>query len=461
MINRLLAPAGRILAGLAGLALIAFSALPPSASAQELNTVRDAEIEATIRAYADPIFDTAGLDASGIRVILVQDKRINAFVAGGLNLFINTGLLMEADRPNQVIGVIAHETGHIAGAHLSRIQEELENATIQQIIAMVAGAAAGVASGNPEIGAGTMQLGRDIVLRNILKYSRTQESAADQAALRYLDATGQSARGLLEFFEKLEGQEYLLGDAQDPYLRTHPLTADRVDAVRAHVATSPYADAPDSPEFVHLHQRMLAKLRGYLLPGYEVDHYYPKSDQSAYARYARAIALYRASRLKEAARLMDSLLAEAPDDPYYLEQKGQILRDGGDLAGALPLYRRAAELLPQETLLAFETAQIEVESEDRATIELAIRRLEMVVGREPRNAGAWYYLSIAYGRAENFPMSALASAEHAMALGSWREGWGQAKRAIALGLREGTPGWLRAQDIIAEAQQRLDMEPEE
>lgn len=440
------------------LLVLGLAGRPPLALAQSrkpLSLIRDAEIESTIRTYADPVFRAAGLDPNGIRVLLVNEDTINAFVAGGMRMFINTGLLMRADRANQVIGVIAHETGHIAGAHLSRIQEELKNATIEQIIGMVLGGAAAAATGQGGAVIAGTTLGNEIAKRSLLKYSRTQESAADQAGMGFLDATNQSSRGMLEFFEKLEGQEFLLGQNQDPYLRTHPLTTDRIDSVREHVNASAYADAKDSPELDALHQRMVAKLKGYIWPLSRVEQEFPESDQSIPARYARAIALFRVSRMPEALQLMDGLLAEVPDDTFFLEQKAQILFENGKLTEALPLYTQAFSQRPTEPLLGLELAQVEIELEQPELVKLAIQHLEAVTTIEPRNSRAWYFLSVAYGRDGNLPMSALAQAEQAMAQGDSEEAWAQAKRALE-GMEAGSPGWLKANDIISEAQMIKD-----
>jgi predicted Zn-dependent protease len=236
LINRLLARASCLAAAMAA-ALV--QPLPAMAQGRGVSLIRDAEIEATIRAYADPVFKAAGLDAAAMKVHLVNDNRINAFVTPGMNMFIHTGLLIRADTPNQVIGVIAHETGHVAGGHLVRIQDEMRNATIENILAMIAGIGAGVATGNAGVGAGTMMLGQGMALRNILKYSRTQEASADQAGMGFLDDTHQSSRGMLEFFEKLEGQMLLNTESQDPYLQTHPLTRDRIDSFNNNVDQSP------------------------------------------------------------------------------------------------------------------------------------------------------------------------------------------------------------------------------
>lgn len=418
---------------------------------KRMSLLRDAETEATIRAYADPLFRAAGLDPAGIRVLLVDDDSINAFVAGGMRLFINTGLLMRADTANQVSGVIAHETGHIAGAHLSRIQDELRNATIEQIIGMVLGAGAAIATGDGGAAVAGASLGSEIAKRNLLKYSRTQESAADHAGMGFLDATKQSSRGLLEFFKKLEGQEFLLGQNQDPYLLTHPLTTDRIDAVQDHVNNSPYSDVKDSPEIDAMHQRMVAKLKGYIWPLSRVQQEFPASNTSIPARYANAIALYRVSRMPEALKLMDSLLQDVPDDPYFLEQKAQILFENGKMAEALPLYSLALQQRPNEPLLGLELAQVEIELEQPELTKSAIKHLEDVTVIEPRNARAWYFLAVAYGRDGNLPMSALAQAEQAMAQGNSQEAWAQAKRALD-GMEAGSPGWLKANDIITEAQ---------
>lgn len=447
MINRLLARAG-CLAGAVAAALV--QPLPAAAQGRGLSLIRDAEIEATIRAYAEPVFKVAGLDAAAIKVHLVNDNSINAFVTPGMNMFINTGLLIKADTPNQVIGVIAHETGHISGGHLVRIQDELRNATIENILAMIAGIGAGVATGNAGVGAGTMMMGQGIAMRNVLKYSRTQEASADQAGMGFLDDTHQSARGMLEFFEKLESQMLLNTSSQDPYLQTHPLTRDRVDSVQQHVDHSPYSDAKDSPELIEKHQRMLAKLKGFLWPLDQVMLAYPKTDTSQPARYARAIAFFRVSRMKESLILMDSLLKESPDDPFYIEQKGQILFQNGRLADALPLYQRAVEIRPHEALLRQELGQVQLETEDQRYVKPAIGNLEFAAGMQANDPDVWRLLAIAYGRDGQLAMSALAQAQEAMAAGDKKEARLQARRAQK-GLPSGSPAWMQADAIISAA----------
>jgi predicted Zn-dependent protease len=409
--------------------------------------IRDAEIEATIRAYAEPLFTAAGLDAPFVQVHLINDDRINAFVAGGQQLFLNTGLLMKSENANQVIGVIAHETGHMAGGHLARIQDELRNRTIESIIALVAGIGAGVASGNAGVGAGAVMLGQDITRRGFLKYSRTQESSADQAGMKFLDATHQSARGLLEFFRILEGEMALLGANQDPYLQTHPLVPERIEAVQAHVDQSPYSDAKEPAAFDEMHDRMVAKLIGFLRPLNQVLQKYPTSDQSIPARYARAIALFRVSRLQESLNEIDGLLRDAPNDPFFLEQKGQILFQNGRIKEALPYYQKALDLKPTEPLLRQEVAQVMLETEDPSYLKSAIANLNEATRLEPNDASSWRFMAVAQGRAGNLPEAALAQAEEQLARGKKKQAKYFANKAMD-GLPMGSPSWQRAQDIL-------------
>lgn len=431
------------------LGLVVATTTPATAQSRNPSVVRDAEVERIIRAYATPLFEAASLDPEAVRIVLVNDDQLNAFVAGGMNLFINTGLLMRAESANQVIGVIAHETGHIAGGHLARTQEALANASNEAIIAFVLGMAAAVA-GQGDAGTAIIGAGTTMAQADLLKYSRTQESAADHAAVSYLDATGQSARGLLQFFEILEGQELLLSGRQDPYLRTHPLSSDRIDFVRQHTEQSRYSNAPEPAGFTEGFARMRAKLVGFLRPLNRVLQDYPERDGSLAGRYARSIAYYRAGQVDKALQMVDGLIAEHPDDPFFQELKGQILMENGRGREAIPLYRKAVELAPHEPLLRLGLAQVLIDTEDPELNREALRALEEVTRMERRNHNAWRLLAIAYGRNGEIPMTALALSEAALLRGDNVEARQQADRALQQ-LPEGSPAWIRAQDIYATA----------
>lgn len=426
---------------------------PADAGAQRLSFIRDAEIENTIRTYAAPLFLAAGLEPSDVRIYLVDDRSLNAFVAGGQRLFINTGLIMRSTHAGQVIGVIAHETGHIAGGHLSRLHAAIANSTAQSILALVIGAAAAIGTGRGDVGAAIVAGGQSMGLRSFLHYNRTQESAADQAALRFLDATGQSSRGLLEFMELLDGQELLSADRQDPYLRTHPLSRERIDTVQAHLSRSPYKDKPQPARIQELHRRMLAKLYAFLEPFGRTLRRYPESDTGVDARYARAVAYYRKPDLGKALPLVDGLIAERPEDPYFHELKGQMLFENGRAAEAQKPYETAVRLLPRSPLLRRGLAQVQLELGDPALLEPAIRNLRAALQQDADAPFTWRQLAIAYGRRGDMGMSAVALAEEALLKGHARQARYHAGKAEKL-LPRGSMGWLQAQDILQAAKKK-------
>jgi predicted Zn-dependent protease len=282
----------------------------------------------------------------------------------------------------------------------------------------------------------------------MLQFSREQEAAADQAALQFLEATHQSARGMANSLEALRSQDVLLGGQQNPYLRTHPLSKERLDAVKQHLKVSRFTDTPDPPERVAAFRRMVAKLVGFTKTKSETLRRYPESDTSFEARYARAIAYYRAHDLETAIPLVDGLIAENPRDPYLYELKGQMLYEHGRIKESLAANGTAADLAPDEPLLRFALAQSQVALEDASLNKSAIQLLEQVTASEPRYPPAWRLLAVAYGRDGQFGMAAVALAEAAMARGQRKEAREQAERALQQ-LPEGSPGWLRANDILS------------
>ncbi|MFQ5954089.1 MAG: M48 family metalloprotease [Kiloniellales bacterium] len=433
-------------------ALIASQSTP----AVGLSLIRDAEIEHSLRVWSTPIFDSAGLIAEDIDLYLVNDKQINAFVAGGQNLFIHTGLLARSEHAGQVMGVIAHETGHIAAGHLVRRHQALRDASAEAIIGTLLGAAAGIASGRADVGLAGISAGHTYAQRKLLAYTRSQESVADQAALSYLEANGVSARGLIEFFQIVGGEERKITRATTPYLRTHPLNTERIRVVRAHIAGSPFSDRPLPQAFEVQHQRLRGKLIGFLEPPERVfNNYYRADDGSLEARYARAIAHYKIPDMPAALRAIDALIAEQPDDPFFHELRGQMLFENGRIREALPSYERAVELFPHSGLLRVELAQALVELDDRRADYAAIIHLNEALHQEDRNAQIWRLLAVAHGRTGNLGMTSLALAERAMLQHKKDEALGQAERAERL-LPEGSPGWLRAQDILYAAKKRGD-----
>ena len=436
-------------------AVSAFVALTSAASpALAFGIIRDSEIENNIRLWATPIWEAAGLVPDEVRIILVNDRRLNAFVAGGQNLFLHTGLLMRSENVMQVVGVIAHETGHIAGGHLARLQDQLRTASITSILALVLGVAAGVAARSGEAVAAGMGAGLTVAERNFLSYTRTQEASADQAGVGFLEQNGLSARGMLEFFEILSKLESQVTASQDPYLRTHPLTQERIAFVRNFVANSKYSNAMPPPEWGVQHKRMKAKLFGFIEAPSRTLTTYKEDDPSVEARYARAVALYRKPDVPKALATIDSLIKEQPDDPFFHELKGQILFENGHSAEALPEYERAVRLLPKSGLIRVDLARAQIEMNRPDMDQKAIAHLNEALRQESDNAVAWRQLAIAYGRGGNMGMAALSLGEEAMIQGDFRVAIGQGQRAEQL-LPVGSPPHLRAQDLQANARREL------
>lgn len=436
---------------------IGIFATPKHALAAGISLIRDAEIENSIRTYATPVFRAAGLDPDAVNIYIVNDSSLNAFVAGGQNMFINTGLIMRSDNAGQLIGVIAHETGHIAGGHLSRIRDALSASSIPSILSYVLGGAAALATGRGDVGAVIIAGGSGIAQRNFLSYTRGQEAAADHAALKLLDTTKQSARGLEEFMHILEDQELLSTRSQDPYVRSHPLSSDRIRTIEHHVEISPYSDRKPSAEIIEMHARMKAKVSAYINTPGRTLRTYKESDPSLEARYARSVAYHRKADVKNALALINQLINERPQDPYFIEFKAQILYENGRIEEALPFYQKASDLRPDSAVIRKELASAQLGLKRPDLIDPAIKNLRFAISKEPKSSGSWRQLAIAYGMQGDKGRSSLALAEEALLNDNAEVAKYHAGLAERL-YKNGTREWLQAQDIqiaVADLERRL------
>jgi predicted Zn-dependent protease len=444
----------RVIALLAACA-VTCSALPTrahdEAAAAAPKVVRDTEIENAIRTLETPVWHAAGLVPNDVGIYLVQDKEINSFVAGGEAIFINTGLVERAQTPDQLIGVLAHETGHIVGGHIFRTRDALRNAGIAEIIAMVAAAGAAVAAQNGAPLLGAPGVGE----RDFAHFSVGQEATADHAAMNFLDRACQSARGLLQFFQILQSNEMLAGDNETAYVRTHPLTAERIEYVRDHVQHARCSNVPDSPAAIALLRLIKMKLHAFLDPPSTTLAAYPESDKSVLARYARAIAYYRIPDLAKALPAIDGLIHDFPENPYYRELKGQMLFENGHTREAIGPYEAAVRLLPSAPLLRIELSQVYIESGDPGLNKRAIAYLDDASRKEGRDGEVWHFLAVAYGRDHQMGMAALSLAEEALADGKKKDALQQSDRAMHL-LARTARGYARAWEIHREAKQDDD-----
>jgi predicted Zn-dependent protease len=448
-------PASRTvaLAAVAAMVLASVPARAQNGSAAGIPIIRDAEIEQLLRDYTQPIFKVAGLSNQNVHVVIINDKIFNAFVMDAHRIFVFAGALMETTAPNQMIGILSHETGHIVGGHLSKMRQELANAQTAAIVAMLLGVGAVVAgahSNNMDMGniGGAVLSGPQAYLQNrLLAYQRAQEESADRAGVRFLTMTGQSAKGMYDTFKRLSDETLFSMHDVSPYTQNHPMPEERMDAL-AEMVKTPYWDKKDPPELQFRHDMMRAKLYGFIERPDAVLRRYPSSDTSMPARYARAISTYRFGDMRAAVAQIDGLIAAMPNDPYFYELKGQALLEGGHPAEAIAPLRRAVSLAPSPALIQITLAQALIATDNAKMSDEAIPLLHAALANEPEESDAYLQLAMAYGRKGDLADADLASAQAAFARGD-----NKTARELAARAKErfpvGSPGWVRADDIVA------------
>ena len=428
-----------------------FAAAQPAAAQQVL---RDSETELFFRDMSAPLIKAAGLRPENVKIVLLHDDEINAFVAGGQIVYIHSGLLQKADNANQVQGVIAHELGHVAGGHIIRMGEGVKQATAITVLSLLLGLAA-AAAGAPDAGMGLMMAGQRAAMGSFMSFTRAQESSADLAGASYLSKAGVSGKGSLEFFKKLQNQEYRLAIyAHDSYDRTHPLSQERIQALTEVYGKDPAWNRPTDPALEARFQRVKAKLIGYVDSQHAVT-FYPESDQSVPGHYARAYAYHLGAYPDKALSEANALLATAPGDPFFLELKGQILLESGRPRDALPLLREAVANAPDQPMIAVTLGHALVATEDAKNLAEAKNVLRAAVGRDNENPMAWLQLGMIYDREGDRARASLAMAESRNLEGNPKLALASAKQAMA-GIPSGTPDYLRAQDIAMVSQAELD-----
>ncbi len=450
----MLAPAAKAIRLLMLAILLAVSAVPPAAAAENGQILRDSETEALFRDIAKPMILAAGLDPDSVDVVLLNDPEINAFVATGQVVYLHSGLLNASDNVNQLQGVIAHELGHVAGGHSIRIRDGAKEATGITLATLVLGALA-VAAGAPEAGMALLMAGQRAALGRFLAFTRTQEASADQAAAKYLHDTGTSGQGFLKFFSKLQNQEYRLAIYEkDSYDRTHPLSNERIAALEQSLRKDAAWNKPPDPALEARFQRVKAKLQGYLEPARAVERY-PESDQSVPAHYARAYAYHLGSYPDKALSETEALLKIDPNDPYFLELKGQVLLESGKPTEALAPLREAVAKSGDAPLISAMLGHALVATEDLKNFAEAKAVLKRAVNRDNQNPFAWFQLGIIYDREGDPARASLASAERYSLEGQPMLAMTKARIALG-GIAPGSPDCLRAQDIAMASKAQLE-----
>ncbi len=371
-------------------------------------------------------------------------------MADGRRIFVNYGALRESTTPNQIIGVLAHETGHLAGGHLAKLREQIAQTQTQLIIAMLLGvgaAIAGARSGAGSGGAAAIAAPQSAIMRTMLSYQRQQEENADKAGIKFLNATGQSSKGMYETFKRFADQGLYATRGADPYNMSHPMPVERIRALQELAQSSSYWEKKDDPALQLRHDMMRAKISGFMERPDTVYRRYPQSDNSLPARYARAITSYRHRDLRTALSQIDSLIQVQPNNPYFHELKGQALLEGAKPSEAIAPLRRAMQLSNNAPLIEMLLGQALLASDNKAYADEAISILRAALSREPEAAIGYTQLAMAYGRKGNYAEADLASAQAA-----WMRGDGKTARDLASRAKTrfaiGTPGWVKADDIV-------------
>jgi len=439
----------------AALAVAPVPSLAQAPSPKGPPLLRDTETEQLLRDYTRPILRVAGLEKQNIQVAIINDASFNAFVADGHRIFVNYGALLQSETPNQLIGVLAHETGHLAGGHLSKLRLQLAQAQTQMIVAMllgvgamVAGAKAGGNSGAGNIGAAAIAAPQEMIRRNLLSYQRQQEENADRAGVKFLDATQQSAKGMYETFQRFTSESLFAARGADPYAQSHPMPAERVSALANLARTSAYWDKKDDPALQHRHDMMRAKVSGFMERSDTVYRRYPASNTGLPARYARAIATYLHGDPRSALAQIDGLIQAEPNNPYFYELRGQALLEGGKPAEAIAPLRKAVAMTRGAPLIQMLLGQALVASNNKAYTDEAIGILRAALAREAEAPIGYTQLAMAYGQKGNYAEADLASAQAAFLRGDNKTARELASRAKTR-FPVGSPGWVKADDIVA------------
>ncbi len=439
---------------LALIALLGFTAQPVAAQ----SVLRDAETEAFFQEISLPLIKAAKLDPKNVRIALIGDRSINAFTAGGQDVYMNSGLVMASDNYNELQGVIAHELAHVAGGHVSvQYDQGVKQATGITLLSLLLGAAA-IAAGAGDAGAGILAAGQQAALGKFLAFSRTIEATADAGAQTYLTSTGTSGKGMISFFKKLQGLEFRYGaeaGGGDGFGYDHPVTGDRIRTLQDKFSVDPAWNKPPDPALTARFDRVKAKLRGFANEPTRTLSDYPESNHSIPAHYARAYAWHRSAYPEKAMSEVNALLAKIPADPYFLELKGQILLESGNPTEALPVLRQATDVTNAQPLIASLFGHALIATENPANIAEAQRVLKASINRDNENPFAWYQLGVVYDQLGDPARAAMATAERYQLEGQPKLALANAKLAVR-SLPRGTPDWIRAQDIEMVSQSALE-----
>lgn len=382
-----------------------------------MSLIRDAQTERFLRQLSNPIFEAAKLNAKDISIYIINDNSLNAFVTGGQNVFIHTGLIRKYNTPDALIGVIAHEAGHIAGGHLARSSEAMEKSSNAMILSYLLGIGAAVA-GSPEAGQAIILGGSNTAQRLYLKYNRGQEEAADQYAIAYLDELQYPADGLLQLLEFFEMQMIGYKDEIDEYFLSHPISKKRIDLIKERTKGKQLSDVKINQKLQPDMDVVLAKLEGFMDdPDQILKTYRYQTNPLSY--YKRAIAYFRTGKINDGLYIINKLIdheENAIRKGFLYELKGQFLFESGMIQESVVAYNNALALLPDrdaaQSKIAISSAILSIAGNDSDLTDLAINYLDNAKKYESQNPFLFRQLAIAYDKVQQTGKSYLALAQY-------------------------------------------------
>lgn len=431
----------RLVTSIAALVLLAVASLP----AQAQGLLRDADMEYALKQLSAPILQAAGLSPERVKILVVDDSSLNAFVVSNDAIFVHHGLINRMGNATMLQGVIAHEAAHIVNGHITRRLTNLDNTrTIAGL--GVALAAVAAATGNGRAAQGIALGTAGSAQRAFLSHTRQEEASADQSGIRFMAAAGASPQGLLDALRIFEGQEALSVGRQDPYLRSHPLSRDRIRAVAGFVTS--YGTKPPDPRAEYFFARLQGKLSAYTRAP---DWTLRRLDTEPYAdvrALREAVAQHRNSNTAKALAAIDSAITARPNDPFLREQRGQILLETRNFAAAAQAYANAVQRAPDDALVLSGYGRALLAS---GQVQQALEVLEKSRRQDFRDGSMLRDLATAYAKTGQTGMAALTTAERFALSGRLKDAGIHAKRAAGL-LPVGSGPWQRADDVLNASQ---------
>ncbi len=417
----------------------------------EPSLLTDDETETFIQEIVKPIFKVAGISYDPNRIHLLNDMSLNAFVSDGNHLFVHTGTLLNASNPNEISGILAHESGHIAGGHIMRQKLKIHDLQTLSAISLIAAGATAVASGRGDAAMAVALGSHGSLLNSMMAYQMSEERSADESAVKYLKALGQSPAGLKNFMKTIQKTNRLSGYTENPYFRTHPMSNERMTFFEKAVKDNGGKTSTALDENFKFVQ---SKLSAFLLPIDRALKKYPLSDQSDAAKYAHAIIKFRQKKYVEALKLIDELISKHLQNPYFYQLKGQFLFENGKLSEALNAYQKSLEIKPSSVETSFLYAECALEmKQNKAYLQDVINTLNKLQIQNETPHG-WELLAKAYHQKGLRAESLYALAKYSFMIENIDTAKKQIKQALELNPSEGLK--LKLSDLENEIKQNQD-----